>query len=223
MATTFLDILRNVASQPWSIEDPDILSVEDVVEDNPKLALACQAANSFIFRLNELPFKNYEQNISTIANQPGYESPTGNIKEILCVGNTDPLRLDKNLSMLTPQYGRPNKYNRRVINAIDEIVLFPIPDNQYDLIVKYETFHTARRPQNGNYVEIPNLEKDEDILNIPPQYENMYLECLYAKTMYYLIIDNTDENWQPYDRKYNEALAVLLQATGLDFTKRIGF
>lgn len=220
---TFLEILIEIAEQKWSIEDPDIPNIEELEEDNPALKIACQQANSFIFRANDLPFKDYKKSFLTVAEQKAYPSPIGNVYRVTCDGNTFDLTYDKYLDRLKPDIDRPSKWNREILNGEDNIILYPTPDDIYSINVYYETLNCAKRQQGDEWVEITNLERDDDILNIPQQFEDLYLKCLYPKTMVYLTIDDTDENYQPYEKSFQEALLVLKNALGIKKDKIIGF
>ena len=213
---TFLEITKEIATQPWSIEDPDYLDLSALFDDSPKLINATQKANSYIYRTYDFSFKQQAIYIDTEQFKNEYSAPQGNIKEILCAGNTQELRYDPYIYKLKPENGRPAKYNREFINGEDKIILHPSPDNVYVLTVKYDTLNTAKKLVNSEYVESPNLENDTDILNVPEQFEDMYLQALYAKTMVYLIIDNTDENYAPYEQSFLDAMQVLLKnSTGV--------
>lgn len=219
---TFLEITQQIARQPWSIEDPDFQSISTLFDDSPKLINATQKANSYIYRTYDFAFKRQSMYIDTVQNQKEYTAPLGNITKILCAGNSSPLRYDPELYRLREYTGKPVKYDLQFINGDNKIILHPTPDNVYVLTVKYDTLKTAKRLVSGKYEEVDNLEEDNDILNVPPQFEDMYLQALYAKTMVYLIIDNTDENYEPYERSFNEAMAVLLKnSSGITGDTRI--
>lgn len=208
---TFLEITQQIARQPWSIEDPDFQNITSLFDDSPKLINATQKANSYIYRTYDFAFKKQAMYIDTIQNEKEYTAPVGNITQILCAGNSSPLKYDPDLYRLREYTGKPVRYDRQFLNGEDKIIIHPIPDNVYVLTVKYDTLKTAKRENGGVWEEVDNLEQDGDILNVPPQFEDMYLQALYAKTMVYLIIDNTDENYEPYQQSFNDAMSVLLK------------
>lgn len=208
---TFLEITQQIAKQPWSIEDPDITTIKTLLEDSPKLINATQKANSFIFRTYDFSFKCRAKIINTIQGQRLYDAPQGNIKEVFCQGNTQELTYDPYLYKLREYEGRPAKYTLDCVDTENKLILHPTPDAVYNLTARYDTLKTAKRIVDNAYQEIDNLELDDDVLNVPEQYEDMYLQALYAKTMVYLIEDNTDENYVPYETSFQEALNVLLK------------
>ena len=57
----------------------------------------------------------------------------------------------------------------------------------------------------------------DDVVNIPdnPAIEDLFMHCLYTKSMVYLIADETDENYQPYEREFREAWYNLLDIAGI--------
>lgn len=220
----FVEILRTIAEYPWSIEDPDFDNVAYLLEDSPKLIHAARSANSFIFRLNELPFKNYEHQFLTEQGVSKYDTPPGKITKVQCEGNSQDLRLDLNLATMPSQTGRPTSYNRVFINGEDKLILYPTPNAEYNITVTHETFNAAKRLMgSGAWEAIVNLKDDKDVVNVPEAYEDAYLEVLYAKTMHNLIIDNTDENFVPYEQEYMRRLQVLRSMSGLDIESSISY
>jgi hypothetical protein len=63
----------------------------------------------------------------------------------------------------------------------------------------------------------------DDVLNLPDDkiIEDLYLHCLNTKAMEYLIADNSDENYQPYQKEFLEAYKSLLQLTGVKIEPRL--
>lgn len=208
---TFLEITKHIARQPWSIEDPDITTIEMLQDDSPKLIEATQKANSFIFRTYDFSFKCRTLDFETINGQKIYEAPKGNIQKIFRQGATTELSYDPEIYKLKETQGKPARYGRNCIGADEKLILYPTPDDIYNLTIKYNTIKTAKRIVETETIEIDNLEQENDMLNVPEQYEDMYLQALYAKTMVYLIIDSTDENYVPYETSFQEAINVLLK------------
>ena len=95
-----------------------------------------------------------------------------------------------------------------------------MPDKALTLIVRYETNFKAR-DSAGNVKY--NLEAMGDVLNLPNDrsIEDLYLHCLYTKSMVYLIADETDENYVPYQREFEEAYRNLLNLTGIKRETRL--
>ena len=68
-----------------------------------------------------------------------------------------------------------------------------------------------------------NLEEMDDVLNLPndESIEDIYLHCLKLKSMVYLVADETDENYKPYEKEFLEAYNGLLKLTGVKREPRL--
>jgi hypothetical protein len=108
-----------------------------------------------------------------------------------------------------------------------------IPDNSYylekkaphnllyvktkssQLLIEYKLLKGVLQKETATSAELPSavFKNEFDLLNLPQDYEEIYLQALYAKTTEYLINDGTDENYTPYVKTSKEALQSLIVAT----------
>ena len=110
--------------------------------------------------------------------------------------------------------GRPELYWADFGDNGAVVHLWPAPDREYSFFYRYANNMKARDAR-GN--EKFNLEELDDVVNIPdnPAIEDLFMHCLYTKSMVYLIADETDENYQPYEREFREAWYNLLDIAGI--------
>ena len=110
--------------------------------------------------------------------------------------------------------GRPELYWADFGDNGAVVHLWPAPDREYSFFYRYANNMKARDAA-GN--EKFNLEDLDDVVNIPdnPAIEDLFMHCLYTKSMVYLIADETDENYQPYEREFREAWYNLLDIAGI--------
>ena len=99
--------------------------------------------------------------------------------------------------------------------------MYPIPDNRYLVTIDYQSLYPACDSE-GN--EKATLVDDEDYINIPERYEQLFKSALLPKAMYYAIASETDENYNGYKEQYEEAYKLLIKySRGIDIDKTIGW
>ena len=63
---------------------------------------------------------------------------------------------------------------------------------------------------------------DEDAINIPEKYENIFKNALITKSMLYAIASETDENYSGYKEQYDKAYKILINYTsGLEKERKV--
>jgi hypothetical protein len=210
---TFYDIIKDVSNLRWSIVDPE---PESFAEVQKAVKLAIPQAHSYIWGLSDFPFKNKKQAYNLTKGQTSLLAPSGQIKSVLVEGAKiclSPLQVE-DVDLLEVKEGTPQYYWVEFTDKGATINLYPRPEKPITLIVRYETNLKAR---NVNSELKANLSDINDVLNLPEDesIEDLYLHCLYTKSMEYLIADNSDENYQPYQKEFDEAYRNLLNLTGI--------
>lgn len=216
---TFYDIIQDVSNLRWSIDDPE---PESFAETSRAVKLAIPQAHSYIWGLADFPFKKKKKGIAVQPGMPTVLAPEGNIVNVRIDGNGEyliPVQAEE-AELWEEKKGEPRYFWVEFTDQSAAISLYPVPDKALTLIVRYETNFKAR-DSSGN-VKF-NLEAMGDVLNLPNDrsIEDLYLHCLYTKSMVYLIADETDENYVPYQREFEEAYRSLLNLTGIKRETRL--
>jgi hypothetical protein len=192
----------------WSIADPEPSSFAEVQKS---IKLAVVQANAFIWELSDFPFQNKKEVLMLSKGQSAVLAPKGSIKNIRLEGKNRAL---KEISVETAdafdsaQTGTPTFYWLECGDLGTEIHVYPTADQSYSALVRYRTDQKAC---SADGTPKRNLTDMDDYLNIPSDtaFEELYLNCLYTKTMEYLIADTGDENYLPYQKEFQEAYRLL--------------
>lgn len=215
---TFYDIIKDVSNLRWSIVDPEPSSFAEV-QKAVKLAVA--QAHNFIWNLDDFPFKNKKDAIAVDAGVSAVLAPKGNISKVW-IASGDVLKPIKSedADLLETKTGTPQYYWVDFTDSGAAINVYPTPDKKLTLMVRYISNYKAKS-QSGELKF--NLEDMDDVLNLPDDrtVEDLYLHCLNTKSMVYLVADDTDENYQPYQKEFLEAYGALLRLTGRKLNPRL--
>lgn len=206
----FYDIILNVSNLRWSIVDPEPSSFEDV-QKAVKLAV-CQA-HSYIWGLRDFSFKERKAIFSLNAGENTFLAPKGIIKQMWVGGGGEYLtefESRKEVDFLEDNRGQPARYWIEMSDSGPIVKLYPAPGKAIQVFVRYDT---AMRARTTDGQEKANFEAMDDILNLPDDevLQDLYLHCLNTKSMVYLVADETDENYKPYQREFEEAYRTLLK------------
>lgn len=219
---SYFDIIRDISNLRWSIVDPDPTSFAEVQR---AVKLAVTQANSYIWSLDDFPFRIKKDIRKISKGQSAIIAPKGNIVEVWLEGQKNYLKQvnarDADFFSLEEQ-GTPLYYWLEFGDDGAEVHLYPKPEKDCTLCLRYLTNYKARSADGDLKV---NLESMDDVLNLPEDktIEDLYLHCLNTKAMEYLIADSTDENYQPYQKEFLEAYRNLLCLTGVQLEPRLVF
>lgn len=205
---TFYDIIKMVSNMRWSIDDPEPTSFAEVQQN---LKQAVQQAHSYIWGRDDFPFKRVKEVVVLSELEDSLPAPAGNIVNIMVQGAKDYLPFAAETDFLDEKKGQPEKYWLESNNSGNVLKFYPRADKSYYIQQRYDTLYKAR---NKNGELIYNLEAADDVLNLPPEVEETYLAALKPMAIYYLIADNTDENFQPYWEQFEQQYANLKNLTG---------
>ncbi|MBR1620288.1 hypothetical protein IJ674_10415 [bacterium] len=211
MTLTFLDIYNEVAGQAWSMYDGDAESVDEM---ESALKSSINKALSELWCSYPFPFRIKNMSFATREDVNEYATPNGNILRKTVLGKqVYSIRIGKNyleyldeFETLETKSGIPTGFY--VSN--ENIYLYPTPDNVYTVNVEYLTLAIG---EDDFGTAVFSLVNDEDTIDIPEKYENIFKNALITKSMLYAIASESDENYSGYKEQYERAYKILLDYT----------
>ena len=216
MTLTLLDIYNNVTGQSWSVFDTDIETQDDF---DKGVLTSIQKALNVLWHSYNFSFRLRRKEIKIIEGKNIYQRPAGLIKK-------NGVKLsDENKTVLLKEINEPEELilaprkptGFYVIS--DKIILDKIPDKNYRLSVDYYTSKLGINNQNEG---IYNLKNYDDRLDIPAQFEDLFLRALATKSMINAIASNQSRNFQPFINEFVENYRTLLnQSSGIQHDKTI--
>lgn len=216
---TFFDIIKDVSNLRWSIVDPDPESFAEV-QKSVKLAVA--QAHSYIWNLDDFPFKVKKEAFFIGAGENAILSPHGNIMRVFIDGAKQELKAisSEDADFLAKGNGNPEYYWVEFTDEGAVIKVYPTPKERTTILVRYVSNMKAKSSSGDPKY---NLEEMDDVLNLPndKSIEDLYLNCLKLKSMVYLVADDTDENYKPYEKEFLEAYRGLLKLRGVKVEPRL--
>lgn len=205
MTLTLLDIYNNVTGQAWSVFDTDIESQDDF---DKGVLTSIQKALNVLWNSYNYSFRLKRKEIKIFEGKNAYTKPSGVIKKhgvklfdenemftLKEVEETDELVLKKQ---------KPNGFY--IIS--DKIFLNKIPDKNYKLYIDYYTNKLGVNNQNEG---IYNLKNYDDRLNIPLQFEDLFLRALATKSMVNALASGTSRNYQHFVSEFVENYRTLIK------------
>lgn len=216
---TFFDIIKDVSNLRWSIVDPE---PESFAEVQRAVKLAVAQAHNFIWNLDDFPFKEKKDAIFIEANTNTVLAPKGNILRVFIDGAKQELKpiSSEDADFLAKGNGKPEYYWVEFTDEGAVIKVYPTPKEKTTIVVRYISNMKAKNSAGELKY---NLEEMDDVLNLPndKSIEDLYLHCLNLKSMVYLVADETDENYKPYEKEFLEAYKGLLKLTGVKLEPRL--
>ena len=220
MALTFIDIYNEVAGQAWSMYDGDAESIDEM---ESALKSSINKALSEIWCSYPFPFRNKTFTITTSSGNAQYLTPNGNIiKKTVSGKQVYSVRIGKNYLEFLDDYetledreGTPTGFYIKN----DSLFLYPAPDDVYTVTIEYLTLAIG---ENDFGDSVYFLQNDEDTIDVPEKYENIFKNALITKSMLYAIASEQDENYSGYKEQFDKAYKILISYTaGLDKEKRV--
>lgn len=211
---TFYDIIKDVSNMRWSIDDPEPTAFSEV---QLNLKQAVQQAHSYIWGRDDFPFKRVKEVVVLPEGENSLSAPAGNIVNLMVQGSKSYLEFEEDADFLPAKIGCPDRYWLETYPDGNILKFYPRADQNYFVQQRYDTLYKARNKNGGL---ILNMEAADDVLNIPQIFEETYLAALKPMAIYYLIADNTDENFQPYWEQFEQQYANLKAMTGRNIETR---
>ena len=207
----FGKIIEDVSNLKWST----VVLEESFAEVEKNVKLAVKQANSYIFGLEDFPFRMKKGGL--IIKDNAMKAPKGNISEMWIENSGAYLKklTAKDGDLLDgTTTGQPTCFWVDFGDDGAVVHFYPKPDKEYNVFYRYATNYKAR---DMSGIEKFNLEDVTDVVNLPEDetVEDYYMHCLYTKSMVYLIADDQDENYKPYQIEFEEAYRNLLALTGV--------
>lgn len=218
MTLTLLDIYNQVTGQAWSVFDTDVESQEEF--DSAVLS-SIQKALSVIWHSHNFSFRLRQKEISIIEGKSKYIKPCGMIRKngvrLVDGNNIETIQEIDEFDIKNIAKEKPNGF----YILSDKIILNKVPDKNYKLLI---TYYTGKMGLNNDNISIYNLQRLDDKLDIPEQFEDLFLRALATKSMVNAIASNISRNYQPYISDFIENYRTLLcQTTGIEQDKKIEF
>lgn len=219
MTITLKDLYNEVTGQPWSMFDGDVESQD---EFESTVTLSIQKALGNLWNIYNFPFKLKDYKVTTKQGKAFYNTPIGNIARI---GTDYGIRIDKTPLDYLPDYlTMPEKEGKPEYFYIknDRLYLYPTPDDVYTVNIEYYALYPA--VDGATDEDKYTLINEDDYINIPERYEQIFKNALLPLAMVYAIASNSDENHSGYQRQYEDALQILIDfSQGVDKYKYKGW
>lgn len=219
MALTLLDIYNYTTGQSWSMFDT---GASDEEEFESSVLSSIQKALVEIWCSYNFPFRLKTDTRSVFSGQNNISAPPGIIVEdrgIKLVGGAYLNRIEdyKSITDLDTAVGTPTDYYLKG----EKIYLYPSPDGNYDISIDY---HTLVVGVDEDYNDLYTLKLATDTLDIPEQYERLFLNALATKAMAYAIASKTDENYTGYEDQYQKAYDNLIDSVkGISTSRKVSW
>lgn len=220
MTLTYLNIYNQVTGQAWSMFDSEVTSQE---EFETSMTTTIQKALSELWLSYDYPFRYREQTVKTEKDVDSIAMPNGNIAKRRTSSKThygirldnDFLEYNEDIELEPEKTGKPTSFKVKD----DKIVLYPTPDDEYDITLEYYTICVGKDITGK---EIYSLSNEEDYIDVPEKYEKIFENALITKAMYYAIAEHNDENSSSYKEQADNAYKLLIKFTsGIDIDKRV--
>ena len=216
MTLTLLDIYNNVTGQSWSVFDTDLESQD---EFDKGVLTSIQKALNVLWHSYNFSFRLKRKEIKVFEGKNIYIKPTGMIKK-------NGVKLfDEKIITTLKEINEPEEFilapekPKGFYVISDKIILDKIPDKNYKLLINYYTSKLGINNQNEG---IYNLKNYDDRLDIPVQFEDLFLRALATKSMVNAIASNLSRNFQPFVSEFIENYRTLIkQSSGVEHDKTI--
>lgn len=198
MTITGQRFLTELGNKAWSGFNADDMLWDSEDSLTAKTELNC--ALRYLFALKDFPFKEGIKTTKTVNNKANYNIPYGQIQDVIVdkqklVYKPDNDDLDKT------EKGKPKYYWIDYKNPDSRLMLNPVPDNNYQLEIKYSKLEPVMDSDFNTKYE---FEYATDILNMPDNIAYYFMDCLILKTMEQNNKDDQDENYAPIIKEFNE-------------------
>lgn len=191
-------LLTELGSKAWSGFNADdmIWSSEDSLTARTEL----NGALRYLFALKDFPFREGTQKIKTQNNKSSYNIPFGQVSEVIYKNNRLTYTPD-NVDFDKTKKGTPESFWIDYNNPDERLRLYPIPDNNYQLEIRYTRLEPVMDTDYNTKFE---FEDGTDYINMPDSLAYYFMDCLVLKTMEQNNKDDQDENYQPIIKEFNE-------------------
>lgn len=169
---TLKSAYEEFVKQSWSIFDSDIEAIED---DDAGVINTLSLALSDIWFSYDFSFKLKQKNIKTKYGVDKYNKPIGKISKIFLEEDNSEKELVEN-EKKSFSLGKPNYFYVK----FNKLFFVDIPDNEYKIRIEYYNslpVITENEESESNFSEL------SDRIDIPEEYEDLFLKALINKAM----------------------------------------
>lgn len=205
MAKTFQEIQTDIAYIFRSTVDPDDMT-DTSSEEYLNLASSCYTVAMRLLNQYTFDFCVEKEKFVTTPNVSTYDGVEGQIIDngLLLTGNSQPLELDVNGDLLTEAKGTPQKF---WFDREEKIVLYPTPDKEYNITVKYKDMKYFLGADG-----VPILEPTPtSTLRMPERLQPAFIDWLKYETLVNYIKNLTKPRYQPLIDEANKLRLAFLK------------
>lgn len=201
MTITAQRLLTELGNNAWSGFNADdmVFGSEDARQAQTELNKGLR----YLINLNDFPFRMKEKSIETTSMADTFTMVEGQITQIY---NTDTLSelefIGDSTNYDKDAIGTPVGYWIEYNNPKVKIRLYPIPDGVYRYNIVYNQFQPVI-DKDGKTKKY-EFENASDFINLPPQLEYLFMDCLVMRTIVTNMKDEQDENYRPAINEFNE-------------------
>lgn len=190
---TFQEIQEDIAYIFRSTIDPDDMQLTNQNEEEYlNVASSCYTEAKRLLNDNTFDFTIYTTKFITNPNKQQYRQVDGQITKngVTIEGNTAPLRYEPNGSLLRQQTGRPSKF---WFDTSEKIMLYPVPDDIYDVTVKYKDMrYFLDENRVAQFEPTP-----KSTLRMPNRLQGAFIDWLKYETLANYIKNLSKPRYQP--------------------------
>lgn len=203
MTITYQEIYKRFANQPFSPFDTELITMSD---DDMNVTSAINDSLTSIYFAFPFRFRVKKRYLVTQAGINKYSKPIGDLQAVYIknFADEDYTELEYNDKVSeVKNVGLPDKFTIYK----NKITLNKIPDKQYELFIRYLNPYpviTADEEYKKIFTAL------DDILNIPDEYEELFVNVLIKRTMADIPI-LAEPIREKYMLKYDEALKTFMK------------
>ena len=204
---TAQDLLDLLGVEPWSAFNKDDMKFSS--EDSATARRCLNRALRYLIMLNNFPFRGKEYNLTSDRGTDVYKMVDGQIAKIYDINTLQELEyVGDSTTFDKEKEGKPTHYWIEQGNNKQQIRLYPIPDASYEYNVFYNSFQPVI-DKDGKTKKF-KLENADDYLNIPPNLEQVFADCLVMRAIVINNKDEQDENYRPSINEFNDQWKLFL-------------
>lgn len=199
MAITGQRLLTELGHKAWSGFNADDMTWAD--DESVIARTELNGALRYLFSLSDFPFKESVKKFKTVSNKNSYGLPYGQISEVYLIDGKNRKKLVFAPETAEKENGTPQSYSIAYVEQDVKLKLYPTPDSNYQIEVKYNKLEPVIDSNGNTKFE---FEYGTDFINMPDSIAYYFMDCLVLKTMEQNNKDNQDENYQPIINEFNE-------------------
>ena len=195
------NLLDLLGKEPWSGFNKDDMKWD--VEESYSAKRCLNRAIRYLLTLRDFPFRGKEYSLESDRGTDLYKMVDGQITKIYEVDTFKELQfIGDNTEYDKTKQGKPTHYWIEQGNPKQQIRLYPIPDASYQYNVAYNSFQPV--VDKDGKTKKYKFDNADDYLNIPPNLEDVFADCVVLRAIVTNNKDEQDENYRPTIDEFNE-------------------